>query len=115
MQNHVNQHYMLNDLIGLRALINGKKIGTLDDIIVTDAPKLPEVTHVRITRPFGYPALMVPWDRVEGITERTIILNITDPKSFESEPVPGQVCLKDHLLDKKCLTTTTTRLRSSMT
>jgi len=58
MQNHVNQQYMLSDLLGLRALINGKKIGTIDDIIVTDAPRLPEVTHVRITRPFGYPALM---------------------------------------------------------
>ena len=103
MQNHVNQHYMLSDLIGLRASINGKKIGTLGDIIVTDAPRLPEVTHVRITRPFGYPALMVPWDKVEGITGRTIDLNITDPKSFESEPAPGQVCLKDHLLDKKVL------------
>jgi len=103
MQNHVNQHYMLSDLIGLRALLNGKKIGTLADIIVTDAPRLPEVTHARIKRPFGFPALMVPWDKVEGITARTIDLNIADPKLFESEPVPGQVCLKDHLLDKKVL------------
>src|ERR1039457_6764724 len=103
MQNHVNQLYMLSDLIGLRALIGGKKIGTLDDIIVTDAPKLPEVTHVRITRPFGYPALMVPWDHIGDISGRDIALNIADTKPFEGEPAQGQVCLKDHLLDKKVL------------
>jgi magnesium transporter len=103
MQNHVNQQYMLGDLLGLRALINGKKIGTLDDIIVTDAPRLPEVTHVRITRPFGYAALMVPWDHVGNITGRDIALNIVDAKPFEGMPVQGQVCLKDHLLDKKIL------------
>src|ERR1035437_2909352 len=103
MQNHANQNYMLSDLIGLRALIGGKKIGTLADIIVTDAPKLPEVTHARITRPFGYPALMVPWDQVGDISGRDIALNIADTKPFEGEPVQGQVCLKDHLLDKKVL------------
>ena len=103
MQNHVNQLYMLSDLIGLRALIGGKKIGTLDDIIVTDAPKLPEVTHVRVTRPFGYPALMVPWNYIGDISGRDIALNIADTKPFEGEPAQGQVCLKDHLLDKKVL------------
>jgi CBS domain-containing protein/sporulation protein YlmC with PRC-barrel domain len=94
---------MLSDLVGLRAIVGGKKIGTLADIIVTDAPKLPEVTHVQIKRSFGYPALMVPWDKVRTITERTVDLDIADLKPFESEPTPGQVCLKDHLLDKKVL------------
>jgi magnesium transporter len=89
MQNHVNQHYMLSDLIGPRASINGKKIGILDDIIVTDAPRLPEVTHVRITRPFGYPALMVPWNHVGDTSGRDIALNIVDTKPFEGEPVQG--------------------------
>src|ERR1019366_3846113 len=103
MQDHVNQTYMLSDLIGLRALIGGKKIGNLADIIVTDAPKLPQVTHARITRSFGHPALMVPWDQVGNISGRDIALNFVDPKPFEGEPVQGQVCLKDHLLDKKVL------------
>ena len=75
MQNHVNKQYMLSDLLGLRALINGKKIGTLDDVIVTDAPRLPEVTYVRISRSFGYSALMVPWDHVGDISVRDITLN----------------------------------------
>lgn len=103
MQNHVNQPVMLSDLVGLRASIGGKRIGTLADIIVADAPRLPEVTHARITRPFGYPALMVPWDHVGDVSGRDIVLNIADPKPFEGEPAQGQICLKDHLLDKKVL------------
>src|SRR5450759_3399698 len=102
MQNQANKHYMLNALIGLRALIGGKKIGTLDDIIVTDAPKPPEVTHVRVTRPFGYPALMVPWNYIGDISGRDIALNIADTKPFEGEPAQGQVCLKDHLKVLDC-------------
>lgn len=103
MQNHSDQTYLLSDLVGLHATIGGKKIGTLADIIATDAPELPEVTHARITRSFGYPSLMVPWDKVGKIDSRVIALNIGDPLMFEAEPVHGQVCLKDHLLDKKVL------------
>ena len=103
MQNQFDRHYMLSDLVGLHAVAGGKKIGTLADIVVTDAPRLPEVTHARITRSFGYPALMVPWDKVKAFDEREIELDIQDLKPFESEPAPGQVCLKDHLLDKKVL------------
>ncbi len=103
MQNHLDQSYMLSDLLGLRAMVGGKKVGTLADIVITDAPKLPEVTHVRIKRPFGHPALMVPWDKVGSIGRREITLDITDLRPFERDPVHGQVCLKDHLLDKKVL------------
>jgi len=103
MQDHANQNYMLSDLIGLRALIDGKKIGFLVDIVVTDAPRLPEVTHVRIARSFGYPALLVPWSYVGDISARDIVLTIRDTKPFEAELAQGQVCLKDHLLDKKVL------------
>jgi len=84
-------------------MVRGKKIGTLVDIIVTDAPRLPEVTHARTKRSFGLPALMVPWDKVRTISRTEIDLDINDPEEFEKEAAPGQVCLKDHLLDKKVL------------
>jgi CBS domain-containing protein/sporulation protein YlmC with PRC-barrel domain len=103
MQNQPEHSYMLSDLVGLRAVHGGKRIGTLADIIVTDAPKLPEVTFLRITRSFGYPALMVPWDRVGEITRKKIELDVVDPQQYEADPAQGQVCLKDHLLDKKVL------------
>lgn len=103
MQNHFDQFHLLSDLVGLRAIAGGKRIGTLADIIVADAPRLPEVTHARITRPFGYPALLVPWDKVGQIKGRDIDVNIADPRPFEAEPTQGQICLKDHLLDKKVL------------
>ena len=65
---------------------------------------MPEVTHLLIDRPFGYKSLMVPWDKVEkldpnGQTE----LTISELEPYEGEPADGQVCLRDHLLDKKVL------------
>jgi magnesium transporter len=101
--NHLDKFYSLSDLVGLRATAGGKRIGTLTDIVVADAPRLPEVTHARISRPFGYPALLVPWDKVGEIRRREIDLNIADPRPFEAEPGHGQICLKDHILDKKVL------------
>ena len=83
---------------------SGRKIGKLADIVVVDGGKLAEVTHLLIDRPFGYKSLMVPWDKVgkldlDGQTE----LTISEPEPYEGEPAAGQVCLRDHLLDKKVL------------
>lgn len=99
----VGDIYMLSDLIGLRVQVAGGRIGILADIVVTDAPKLPEVTHLRVARPYGDPALLVPWDVVAAIDGKRVLLEAGDLKRFEADPVQGQVCLKDHLLDKKVL------------
>jgi magnesium transporter len=96
--------YSLSDLIGGRVRCSGKRIGKLADIVAVDGGKLAEVTHLLIDRPFGYKSLMVPWEKVErldpdGQTE----LAISAPEAYEGEPTDGQVCLRDHLLDKKVL------------
>jgi len=103
MMNALEKTYLLSDLIGLRAMIGEKKIGKLNDVVVTEAGKIPEVTHLFVTRPFGDKPLMIPWDRVKELAEKTVVLDIDRPESFEGEPGAGQVCLKDHLLDKKIL------------
>jgi magnesium transporter len=96
--------YLLSDLIGGKARLSGKTIGKLSDLIVTEHDKLPEVTHLLIDRPFGRKSLMVPWDKVEQLdTNGRVMLTIAAPEPYEGEPVEGQICLRDHLLDKKVL------------
>jgi len=96
--------YLLSDLIGGKAYNAGKAIGKLADIVITDAEKVPEVTHVLIDRPFGYKTLMVPWANVEELeTNGHAWLKLDNPDAFEGTPGEGQVCLRDHLLDKKVL------------
>jgi CBS domain-containing protein len=96
--------YMLSELIGGKARLHGKTIGKLADVIVSEHGKLPEVTHLLIDRPFGYKSLMIPWEKVELLSEKgTAVLAIGAPEPFEGEPHEGQVRLRDHLLDKKVL------------
>jgi len=95
--------YFLSDLTGAKALINGKKIGKLGDLIIRESDKIPEVTHIVVSRPFGHKTLLVPFERVKTLERHEIVLNISDTASFEGEPEENQVLLKDHILDKKVI------------
>jgi magnesium transporter len=102
--NNPDDAYLLSELIGGKARAGGKAIGKLADIVVTEQGKLPEVTHLLIDRPFGYKSLMVPWDKVERLgANGRAELSIAALGPYEGEPAEGQICLRDHLLDKKVL------------
>lgn len=102
--NNSDDAYLLSELIGGKARVGGKAIGKLADVIVTEQGKLPEVTHLLIDRPFGYKSLMVPWDKVERLAANgRSELSIAALEPYEGEPAEGQICLRDHLLDKKVL------------
>jgi CBS domain-containing protein/sporulation protein YlmC with PRC-barrel domain len=102
--NNPDDAYLLSELIGGKARAGGKTIGKLADVIVTEQGKLPEVTHLLIDRPFGYKSLMVPWDKVERLgANGRAELSIAALGPYEGEPTEGQICLRDHLLDKKVL------------
>ncbi len=103
MNNGIERTFLLSDLIGLRACLGKKRIGKLADVVISDAAKAPEVTHLLVSRPYGDKSLMVPWAKVGELGESTVNLLIEQPASYEGEPGPGQVLLKDHLLDKKVL------------
>jgi CBS domain-containing protein len=96
--------YLLSDLIGGRARVDAKYIGKLADIIVMEHGRVPEVTHLLISRPFGYKSLMVPWDKIERLyPDGGVMMDLQKLEPFEGEPGEGQICLRDHLLDKKVL------------
>jgi hypothetical protein len=96
--------YLLSDIIGGKARLAGKTIGKLSDLIVTEHERLPEVTHMLISRPYGHRSLMVPWDMVGRLgADGGLQLTIASLEPYEGEPAEGQICLRDHLLDKKVL------------
>jgi CBS domain-containing protein len=102
-RNGVEKRYFLTELIGARAYCQGKKIGKLTDVIVVDQGKLAEVTHFQISRPFGDPALLVPQQKAQTLGPREIIVEIEGPQSYVRGLLPGEVPLRDYLLDKKVL------------
>ena len=102
-RNGVEKRYFLTELIGARAYLQGKKIGKLTDVIVVDQGKLAEVTHFQISRPFGDPALLVPQQKVQSLGPRGITVDIEGAQSYVRGLLPGEIPLRDYLLDKKVL------------
>lgn len=93
----------LTELIGARAYLHDRKLGTLKDVIAVDRGKLAEVTHVQIARPFGETSLLVPLDKVRSLTPREIVVDIDDVGSYVRQLSSDEVLLKEYLLDKKVL------------
>lgn len=103
IEKHTETIYFLSDLIGARAEVQGKRIGKLDDLLIREHEKIPEVTHIIVTRPFGHKALLVPLGRVNELGHERVVLDISDLAPYEGEPDEAQVLLKDHILDKKVI------------
>jgi CBS domain-containing protein len=103
VRNGVQKHYFLTELIGARVYDHGKKIGKLTDVIVVDQGKLAEVTHFQVSRPFGDPPLLVPQQRLQSPDPRAITVDIESPQAYVRGLLPGEIPLRDYLLDKKVL------------
>ncbi len=95
--------FFLSEVMNTRAIVNGKKIGKLLDLIITNMEKVAEVTHAVISRPFGYLSLMVPWDNVISLSEKNITIDIDDVEKYACKIPEGFILLKDFILDKKIL------------
>jgi CBS domain-containing protein/sporulation protein YlmC with PRC-barrel domain len=95
--------FYLSSLLGIGVYSGGEKLGTLGDFVIVDKDKVAVVTHVCVERPFGRPALFVPWEKVRGISNKEAVLLIGDAEAF-AHPLPGApVLLADFILDKKML------------
>lgn len=102
-KNGVEEVYSLAEIIGYRVVLRGKRIGRLADLVVVEHFKLPEVTHFVVSRPFGNPSLVVPFEKVVSIEQKRVTIDIDAPDSYVREIKQEEILLKDHVLDKKVL------------
>lgn len=93
----------LSEILGARAICNGRKLGRLEDVIAVDQGKLAEITQLQIKPPFGDPAMLVPYSAVRLLSRRQVVIELADPKSYVREPGPDEVLVSDYLFDKKVL------------
>lgn len=101
-----NQHenvFLLSKVVKTKVLLKGKKIGKLLDLIIINRDKVAEVTHLVISRPFGYPSLMVPWNNVSSFTQESITVDLDDIEKFACKIPERSILLKDYILDKKII------------
>ena len=93
----------LSEVMNAKVFLKGKKIGKLLDLIILEKHKAAEVTYIVISRPFGYPSLLVPWNNVNSFNEKEVTIDIDDVEKFAYKIPEGFILLKDYILDKKIL------------
>ena len=101
----LEHEFFLSEILGRRVFARTKRIGRLSDLAIIETGKLPEVTQVVVARPYGYPALTIPWDKVLLISNHEVVLDIAEDNlaSFERAPQEHLILLHDHILDKKII------------
>lgn len=101
----LEHEFYLSEILDRRVFVKKHRIGRLSDLAIVETDKLPEVTHVIVSRPFGYPPLTVPWDKVLLISNNEVVLDIDEAAmtAFERAPQENLILLQDHILDKKIL------------
>jgi len=101
--NKTESIFFLSEVMNAKVLLKGKKIGKLLDLIILEKHKAAEVTYIVISRPFGYPSLVVPWNNVSSFNEKEVTIDIDDVEKFVYQIPEGFILLKDYILDKKIL------------
>jgi magnesium transporter len=100
-----NREYFLSEILSRQVVFKKKKIGKLSDLVIKEGGKIPEVTHIYVTRHFGNPPLTVPWEKVASIAKTETTIDLESIKQYVGEPEKDAILLKDHILDKKILDT----------
>jgi len=101
----LEHEFFLSEILDRPVFVKRHRIGRLSDLAIVETGKLPEVTQVVVSRPYGYPALTVPWDRVILISNHEVVLEIAENNlaQFERAPQEHLILLHDHILDKKII------------
>lgn len=95
--------FFLSEILGRRVYLKSERVGRLDDLVILETETLPEVSQLVVSRSFGYPSLLLPWEVVALISNTEIVVGVDDAVPYERAPAEGAILLKDHILDKKIL------------
>jgi CBS domain-containing protein/sporulation protein YlmC with PRC-barrel domain len=101
----LEHEFFLSEILDRRVFVKRHQIGRLSDLAIVETGKLPEVTQVVVARPYGYPALTIPWDKVLLISNHEVVLDIAEENLAQYERAPQEhlILLHDHILDKKII------------
>jgi len=98
-----DQEIFLSEVLNVPVMLKGKKIGTLSDLIIVETSRIPEVKSLYVTRSFGYPSLIIPWENVIELAGHRIAIDIAGLEPYEGKPSEDAILLKDYVMDKKVL------------
>jgi magnesium transporter len=99
----LEREFFISEILGRRVYRKSGSLGRLADMVIVEAGKVPEVSHLLVSRSFGYPSLLIPWAKVVLISNNEIVVDLEGLSEYENVPLNSSVLLKDHILDKKIL------------
>jgi len=99
----VEPEFFLSEVIRRRVYRHAQKIGRLQDLVIVETGRLPEVVQLLVSRPYGQPSLLIPWDKVVVISTNEIAIDVESLDAYQAAPAPGAILLRDYILDKKIL------------
>jgi predicted transcriptional regulator len=100
-----DRKFLLSGMLGAKVILREKKIGSLADLMIVETGRIPEVRNFVISRPFGDPLLLIPYERVVTLEPQQLVIDVDDLKKYENSPPEDAILLRDHILDKKVLDT----------
>ncbi len=99
----LEQKFFLSEIIDRAVYLKTQRVGRLNDMVIVETGSLPEVSHFVVSRSYGYPALLLPLDKLKLISNTEIVFDTSDLTAYESLPAEGAILLRSHILDKKIL------------
>lgn len=99
----LEREFFLSEILGRKIYLNTKRVGRLEDFVIVETGKLPEVSHLVVSRSFGYPSLLLPWDTINLISNTEIVADVGNIADYEKVVPESAILLKAHILDKKIL------------
>ncbi len=99
----LEHEFFLTEILGRKVYLKSTKLGRLGDMVIVESGKVPEVSHLVVSRSFGYPSLLIPWDKVVLVSNNEIVIEADNLTEYETLPLDSAILLKDHVLDKKII------------
>lgn len=103
MVNMLEKEFFLSEILGRKVYLKSRKLGWLADLVIVETGKFPEVSHLVVGRSFGYPSLLLPWEKISLISNTEIVADVDSIADYEKVPPENAILLKAHILDKKIL------------
>jgi CBS domain-containing protein len=95
--------FLLSEIKDIPVYNGVKRIGKLLDMLVQEYGTIPHITHFLIKRPFGYPKLLIPMEKMLSINLKSLRFELPDLDEYEKEPESDAMLLRDYILDKKVI------------
>ena len=99
----LEKEFFLSEILGRKVYLKSERVGRLGDFVIVETGKLPEISHLLVGRSFGYPSLLLPWDKINLISNTEIVADVDNIADYEKPAPENAILLKAHILDKKIL------------